>query len=1053
MSRRNPYQFSESPDGAQTFWRNLGETSPPADANAEFGEGLRNLDVLPAPKQPNANDPQDLSIASRRSFLVFAGSAAALAACARRPVEKILPYVKQPEYAIPGLSYSYATVVESRGIPVGLVVETHEGRPTKIDGNPEHPNSLGATDARTQGMIWDLYDADRSRLPTHNGKVATWDAFNGAWRALVANPANVRVLVPPTTSPTLARLRVAAEARGVKFVSYASVSDEQTAVASELAFGGPTHVSLSLRKAQVVLSLDSDFLGTEPDTVRLSKEFAASRDIRSASSSMSRLYVVEPSLTSTGSTADHRFRVPAAKIADALAALCSELATVHGITVAGAPASKGAVEGLDAKAIKAIAKDLATHKSGAAVLVGSRQPAHVQAIAMLLNKALGSALQSARATSATRVSTIELKALVADMASGKVDTIVCCGEDPVRTMPADLKFAEAFKKVKTRIVFASHVDETSKLGSWHAPRAHELESWCDALSDGNYSVQQPLIAPLHGAISDTMVYANLAGEMAKPMECVQESFKKRSGVQGTFEQAWNDTLKRGIAASSASNQGVLSLIREPKTVEFSAAWAKASPALVSKEALEVTFAPHPHLFDGRHANNPWLLELPCPVSKLSWDNAAFVSVKTAAELGLESGDMVRLSKDGVLPLDIAVFILPGQGDNTLALSLGWGQQDAGRYGSKHGFGVESFRTTETLGFATGVRLQKLSSTEASALASHFRDLGKAGEDGPAFGHTGPTGPFDVVTGRYRFVQTQTHHSMEGRPIAIDGTLDEFRANPKFVQFPHVDPADPKHSRPGAPDPKVLPLWKRVDYSQGHKWGMAIDMNACTGCSACVVACQAENSIPAVGKEQVMRGREMAWLRIDRYFVGIDEHDPKVVFQPIACVQCEDAPCENVCPVNATEHSPEGLNDMSYNRCIGTRYCANNCPYKVRRFNYLNYNGEDGVIPDTEQMQKNPNVTIRMRGIMEKCSYCVQRIQEGKIKARREGRTLIDGDIQSACQVACPSDAIAFGDLNDPRSRVAELTRNDRAYRLLAEIGTKPRTSHLGKIRNPNPELV
>ncbi len=1048
MSRRNPYQFPKPTDGAQTFWRNLGETAIPTDANAEFGEGLRNLEVLATPKQPNANDPNDLNNASRRNFLAFAGSSAALAACARRPIEKILPYVKQPEYAIPGLSYSYATVVESRGVPVGLVVETHEGRPTKIDGNPEHPNSLGATDARTQGMIWDLYDADRSRLPLRDAKVSTWEAFNTAWRALVANPANVRVLVPPTSSPTLARLRTAAEARGVKFVTYASVSDEQTNKAAELAFGSPTLVSYALKSAKVVVALDSDFLGTEPDSVRLSKEFAASRDVRTVSSTMSRLYVVEPSLTSTGSTADHRFRVPAAKIADVLLALCTELATAHGVAVPGVPVSKGLVNGLDAKTIKAIAKDLAVHKSGAVVLVGSRQPANVQALAMLLNKSLGG-LQSALPSVATSVVSSELKALAADMAAGKVDTLVTIGEDPARTMPADLKFAEAFKKVKTRIVFASHTDETSKLALWHSPRAHELESWGDALIAGTYSVQQPLIAPLHGGISDVQIYAALAGDMAKPMECVQETFKKRPGLQGTFEQAWNDALKHGVIAG----QPLLASAREPKLGELAVAWSKSTSAAVSKDALEVTFAPHPYLYDGRHANNPWLLELPCPVSKLSWDNAAFISVKTAADLSLETGDMVRLSKDGVLPLDIAVFVLPGQGDNSLALSLGWGQQDVGRYGSKHGFAVESFRSSDTLGFANGVRLQKLSTAESAALVGHFRDLGKASEDGPAFGHIGPTGPFDVVTGRYRFVQTQTHHSMEGRPIAIDGTLEEFRANTKFVQFPHIDPLDPKHSRAGAPDPKVLPLWKRVDYSQGHKWGMAIDMNACTGCSACVVACQAENNVPPVGKEQVMRGREMSWLRIDRYFVGIDEHDPKVVFQPIACVQCEDAPCENVCPVNATEHSPEGLNDMSYNRCIGTRYCANNCPYKVRRFNYLNYNGEDGVLPDTEQMQKNPNVTIRMRGIMEKCSYCVQRIQEGKILARREGRALIDGDVRSACQTACPSDAIAFGDLNDPRSRVAELTRNDRAYRLLAEIGTKPRTSHLGKIRNPNPELV
>lgn len=1054
MSRRKPYVFSEDAvDATQNFWRNLGDLDgAKVDASAEFGEGLRDIEVLQAPKQPDANNPSDLNPAlSRRNFMAFAGSSAALAACARRPVEKVMPYVKQPEYAIPGLSYNYATVVESRGVPVGLVVETHEGRPTKIDGNPEHPGSLGASSGRTQGLVWDLYDPDRSRLPMADGKPSTYDKFNTGWRALVANPANVRVLTPPTSSPTLARLRTAAEARGVKFVNYASVHQEQTVKATEMVFGAAMNIRYDLKKVRTVLSLDSDFLGTEPDAVRMASDFGASRALATPDAPMSRLYVVEPSLTITGSAADHRWRVPAAKIGSFLAALGKELAASHGMALGELGDLKASSDGIDAKAIKAIAKDLVAHKGASVVLVGSRQPAHVQAAAMVINRALGN-VQVASKSASTSVSSAELKSLVADMAAGKVDTLVVIGEDPARTMPADLKFVEAFKKVKTRVVFSSHADETAKLASWHAPRAHELESWGDALAAGTYSVQQPLIMPLHGGISDVQVYAQLAGEMGKPLEAVQETFKKVAGGAGTWEQAWNDTLKHGVAPRVVVAADTAAKT-EPKLGDIAAEWTKSAAATVSKDSLEVTFAPDHRLFDGRHANNPWLLELPCPVSKLSWDNAAFISPTTAKELSLETGDMVRLSKDGALPIEVAVFVLPGQGDNTIGLTLGWGQQDAGRYGSKHGFAVEALRTTDTMGFANGVRLQKLNDGEKAQIASRFKDLGKASEDGPVLGHIGPTGPFDVVSGLYRFVQTQTHHSMEGRAIAIDATLDEYRANPKFVQFPYTDAKDPKHSRPGSPDPKVLPLWKRVDYSQGHKWGMAIDMNACFGCSACVVACQAENNVPAVGKEQVMRGRSLAWLRIDRYFVGIDESDPKVVFQPVACVQCEDAPCENVCPVNATEHSPEGLNDMAYNRCIGTRYCANNCPYKVRRFNYLNYNGEDGVIPDTEQMQKNPNVTIRMRGVMEKCSYCVQRIQEGKIKAKREGRQLVDGDIRSACQVACPSDAIAFGDLNDPRSRVAELTRSERAYRLLAEIGTKPRTSHLGKIRNPNPELV
>jgi molybdopterin-containing oxidoreductase family iron-sulfur binding subunit len=507
------------------------------------------------------------------------------------------------------------------------------------------------------------------------------------------------------------------------------------------------------------------------------------------------------------------------------------------------------------------------------------------------------------------------------------------------------------------------------------------------------------------------VLALLAGEPAKPYDVVQKTFKDAATMPSMFQSAWASALKLGLVKQSST---VLTGVR-PNVADVAAAIAKnKAPALPSAQSLEVTFQACPKMHDGRHANNPWLQELPDPLSKIVWDNAALVSIETAKALGVSSGDVVSISREGAKGIDIAVWVMPGQPDHSIALALGWGRTSVGRYGNGRGFNVSPLRSSNALGFAAGAKV-------------------------------------DRKAERYDLVVTQDHNSMEGRPVALDATVAEYTDNPIFTKY-----------RSGTP--RALPMWQRVDYT-GHKWGMSIDLNACTGCSACAVACIAENNISYVGKEQVYRGREMHWLRIDRYFVGDDESNPMVAFQPVMCVQCEEAPCENVCPVNATTHSEEGLNDMAYNRCIGTRYCANNCPYKVRRFNYLNWWGTApydvaslyGDIPEIQKMVFNPNVTVRMRGVMEKCTYCVQRIEEAKIASRRSapgqnGQPLKDGSIVTACQQVCPADAIVFGDLNDPSSKVSALHKGDRSYALLAVIGTHPRTAHLGKIRNPNPEV-
>jgi molybdopterin-containing oxidoreductase family iron-sulfur binding subunit len=634
--------------------------------------------------------------------------------------------------------------------------------------------------------------------------------------------------------------------------------------------------------------------------------------------------------------------------------------------------------------------------------------------------------------------------------------------------PADLKFEELLRALGSSVHISSHFNETSEACQWHAPRAHELEAWSDQTSlDGTVAIQQPLIAPLFSGRSDIEILAKLSGDIApKGYDLVQATVRGSLSSQLAMNRTWSEALKRGIIGPSASAYGPMGA---RKTEVATAITSAKAPAAVSADNLEITFAPCPKLLDGRYANNPLLLELPDPVNKVCWDNVAHISKQTAQALGVESGQLVRLTRAGANPVDTAVWITPGQADNSIALSLGWGRQKAGRYGNKHGFNVNPLRTTENLWMASGVKLAKLSSAEVDATKDRYRRVGMAWGESPVAGRIRPDDPIDVETGYYKISQTQEHDTMEGRPVAIDATLEEYKKNPFFPLFADESRKDlDQHNKPisvreiGSPDPNVNPIWDRVDYSKGHKWGMGIDLTACTGCNACVIACQIENNVPAVGKEQIWRGREMYWLRIDRYFVGLDTNDPQIAFQPVACVQCEEAPCENVCPVNATEHSPEGLNDMAYNRCIGTRYCANNCPYKVRRFNFLNYHTSGGdyyEIPETEKMHYNPDVTVRMRGVMEKCTYCVQRIQEAKIKSKRTGLPIADRgapstrtELRTACQQVCPAKAIVFGDLNDKDSAVSRWREKDRAYRLLAELGTHPRTTYLGKIRNPSPDM-
>jgi len=1034
MTRRKSYDLS--PGKGPLMWRTLEDKNTDPEELQKLAEEERPGGFITDLLSPKA-------LVSRRSFVQgssIAALAAGLEGCVRRPENEILPYSKAPEYLVPGVASHFATVTARGRDALGVVVTSHEGRPTKVEGNEQHSRSFGGTDVRAQAYVWDLYDPDRSQSPAQrrgNALANATDAdFDNLLKDLLTKHekdqgAGLRFLAPISNSPTFRRMRDKVTERFPKarFHTYSAVDDDNVREGAVIAFGLPIYTTYDFARSKATLSLGSDYLGSEPGAVVNGLRVVYPRGLTSPDGGMSRLYSVESNFTVTGGMADHRLRVPLGDVERFARLLVVELSArgVEGLAAFADLISKlpGGVDidGIDLAFLGAVADDLAANRGFGLVVPGSGQPALVHALCHAINYALGGASKTFAVGPSIdekdEPSRKSLAALAADIES--VESLIMLGGNPVYDAPADVKFKELLSRQGlTSVHVASHRNETSESSSWHAPLAHELEAWGDQQAlNGTISVQQPLIAPLYGGRNPIELLATFAGEKnTNAHDLVRETHEKMlTGstvtllmlgfpASGTSQDAiWRGGLHNGLIAKPAKGEA---WILGDNIVE-ALVNAAATRAKVGKDNFEVSFEPDSALWDGQHANNLWSLELPSPMTKLVWDNAALISPESAKALGVKNGQMLRLTK-GEAAIEVPAWIVPGHADYCVTLTLGWGRTAAGRYGNGKGFDVNPLRTTDGMDFADGVKVEAL------------REV-------------------------YNLVQTQTHDRMEGRPIAIDATLDEYKKEPDFASYRSVDPVS------------TPPLWKQQDYSEGHKWGMAIDLNGCTGCNACVIACQAENNIPAVGKFEVERGREMHWLRIDRYFVGDDENDPEVALQPVTCQQCEEAPCENVCPVNATTHTPEGLNDMAYNRCVGTRYCANNCPYKVRRYNYLDWHGhlddefgwfED--FPESRKLQFNPNVTVRMRGVMEKCTYCVQRIEEGKIAAKREGRALKDGDIKSACQQACPTQTIAFGDLNDPDSRVARWAKVNRNYKLLAEVGTRPRTSFLARIRNPNPKL-
>jgi Fe-S-cluster-containing dehydrogenase component len=1051
MTKRAPYPVQEPYPGSPQYWRSLEERGRLEDPSQMRAENAAEF-----PKGHFETPPSDEAwLVSRRGLLGAMTATLALVGAegCRRPIEKIVPYTKMPEDVIPGVPSHYATVIQRRGDAVGLIVESHEGRPTKIEGNESQQSSLGAADLVTQATILDLYDPERSTGPKKGGADASWGDFESALAGKLGDfdkdqGARLRVLMPPTLSPTVLRMRAALAQRFPKarVHTWSAVSDSNIREGARLAFGEPSNTLYAYDRARVILSLDSDFLQTETGNVRATKAFSGGRRLRSSKDTMSRLYVVESARTATGMNADHRLRLPSSAIESYAHALTVELAK-NGVAVGDdiqrVVAKSDAEKTIPTKWLASVAKDLAANHGKALVVVGSRQPATLHALAHAINAALGAPgaalLRSPVADPDELDAATDIKALTDAIAANQVEALVILGGNPVYDAPGDVSFAENLAKVPFSVHASLFVDETSQKCTWHVPHAHAYESWGDERAlDGSVSVRQPLIAPLYDGRSDIELLALMANAQDKSAhEAVRATL--RTAVLGShgltgcgpavdgkvdcrdaagtavpvrmtdLEREWNRSLAVGVALRPQAPPPPPAL----RAGDIAAAIDKrVVPAAVGPDALEVTFAPCPKMVDGAHANNTWLQEMPDPVTKLVWDNAAIVSPATAKALGIESKDLITITV-GSKSVSAGAWVLPGQADNSIALTLGWGRKSAGRIGNGRGFDVNPLRTTQALGFASA-------------------KVTKAGGE------------------PYFFAQTQEHSSTEGRPIAHEATLAEYKQRPNFAEL-------------DSPPQRALPLWNQQDYSQGHQWGMSVDLSTCTGCNACVIACMSENNVPVVGKLEVWRGREMHWLRIDRYWVedpklGASAEDPVAINEPLACVHCEEAPCENVCPVNATTHGPEGLNEMAYNRCIGTRYCANNCPYKVRHFNYLNWHNDSvwkptGGLPESMQMQQNPNVTVRFRGVMEKCTYCVQRIQSAKIRAKREYRELKDQEIRTACQQTCPADAIVFGDINDPNSLVTRWTRTDRRFGLLQELGTRPRTTYLGKVRNLNPEMV
>ena len=1081
------FQHPPEPLTGKHYWRSVNELGD----TLEFREWLER--EFPAGAAELKGDEW-----SRRSFLKLMGASMALAGFGlngcRRPEAHLVPFTKSAEWTIPGKFLYYATAMPRRNGAIPLIATTVDGRPIKLEGNPLHPASGGATDMFAQASILDLYDPMRSRRFVNKGKTsdrATFDTYIEKLRSGLAadQGASLAFFVEETHSPTRERLRRELEKAfpGMRWCVYDAIPNHAEQTATQTAFGPNARLIPRLERADVVLALDSDFLDCGEGDVASVRAFTSRRRVSTAKENMNRLYVVENRFTLTGSMADHRLRCAASQIPAVVHAVARRI--IDGTkdaglsSLVGAMASPTSAQALDEQWIAEAANDLVSKAGASLVLAGSQQPLIVQ----LLVYAINSALKNIGTTLIVREfarnpNTKSILQLAADMAAGNVKQLFIFGGDPVfnalRALddPATKQqwdWIDLQKKVPEVVRLGYHEDATSQLSQWHVPMAHYLESWGDALaSDGAYLSVQPMISPLFGGLSEIeLMNMLLGGPTFEGRELVQETFRA-TAPSGDFETAWSRFLHDGFAAHIPLRDRPASF-NATLAGQLAQMHGAATPPPTA-ESPEVVFVRSYAIDDGRYINNGWLQEMPDPITKLTWDNAALMSPVFASHLGVETGDLVRVTITDAVhegsnqpikrELVIAALVSPGHADNSVTIALGYGRTVPGMDPLPYAGGAadEKPRPPEQIGFNAYLL--------RTAANPHF-----VVADGKAIESV----KIEKAGGKYPLSITQEHWSIEGRGLVREATLDHYRADNHFVQKVAGDEELP---------PKLPSLYSHPPLNAGDQWGMTVDLNVCTGCSACVIACQAENNIPVVGKLQVAHGRAMHWIRIDRYYASEKSFDqdkrewpenPEIVHEPMMCQHCENAPCETVCPVNATLHSEDGLNVMAYNRCIGTRYCANNCPFKVRRFNYFDYNqrpvgkkkiaGQFGIYeeyiapltakgaPDVVKLQKNPNVTVRMRGVMEKCTFCVQRIEEAKIaahvRAGASGNTRIPRDsFTSACAQACPTEAIVFGDIADPESRVSKMKAQDRNYRLLEYLNVSTRTSYLARIRNPNPKM-
>jgi MoCo/4Fe-4S cofactor protein with predicted Tat translocation signal len=1080
------FQHPPEPVNGKHYWRGLGELSD----TPEFRQWLER--EFPAGAAELNGDEW-----SRRDFVKLMGASMALAGIGltscRRPEMHLVPFTKSVEWTIPGKFLYYATAMPRRTGAIPLIATTVDGRPIKLEGNPLHPASGGTTDTFVQASVLDLYDPSRSQRFVHKGKTSNrgeFDAYIGTLRTAVNNQHGdgLAFLVGETLSPTRERLRAELEKTfsGMRWCVYEPLLSQEQATAAQDAFGAGARLIPKLDRADVILALDSDFLDCGQGDLESVRAFTSRRRVNSSKDSMNRLYVVENRFTLTGAMADHRLRCPASQIAAFTHVLAQKI--LGGTNDAGLGAVLGNVQTpaggstFDEQWLSEAANDLLAKPSASLVITGSNQPLAVQLLVYAINAALkniGQTLVVRQVPQNPR--TIDISQLASDINDGRIKQLFILGGDPVynakrglvqdRQTNLPLDWADLQKKVPEIVRLGYHEDATSALSHWHLPLAHYLESWGDALtSGGDYLSIQPMILPLFGGLSEIeLLNALLGGPKVEGPELVQETFRA-TNPPGDFQTAWSRFLHDGFASNVQPRDQNSSFNANAAGSLGQGSWT--FPSAPTSDSPEIVLTGSYEMDDGRYANNGWLQELPDPITKLTWDNAALISPAYAKKLGVYTGELVQIAiaEKGAAAepvkreLVIAALVSPGHADNSITIPLGYARKMPEFYELPYAGGALKERPgiAEQSGF-NGYFLR-------TAANPYFAIAGGKGIESVKVTKVGRTYPFSI---------TQEQFSIEGRGLVREATLEGYRANNEFAkkvpgeeELPHQPPSIYSHPPLDAP----------------QQWGMSIDLNVCTGCSACVIACQAENNVPVVGKLQVAHGRIMHWLRIDRYYAsrkpynqdrGDWPENPEVVHQPMPCQHCENAPCETVCPVNATVHSEDGLNVMAYNRCVGTRYCSNNCPFKVRRFNYFDYNqrpvGKRKVVgalniyeeyfaplttkgaPDIIKMQKNPNVTVRMRGVMEKCTFCVQRIEEAKIAAHARAGASADTRIPrdsftTACAQACPTGAIVFGDIKDPESSVSKMKGQDRNYRLLDYLNVVARTSYLARIRNPNPKM-